>query len=353
MTMTNATSLMQPISILTPYVMPEGTRKISNVGNGIILKAVERHLSAFPLGARLTSFAAPKAEQLDSLEKSPAVVIAGANLLDDNFAPWPELKAEALQRSKMVIVPMGVGLHGEPHRNAAMSENTRQLLDLMHARAEYSSWRCPLTVAYLLKERPKLASQVLMTGCPVLYDRPLLESTRFNTSRDVIAVTVTERDNFWTREVAVIDYAAREFPSARKLLVLHQDYLRGQQPGLLQQLTGRWLRTAQGLRSYARARGFEIRIPATHDEVIDLYRDVDLHMGSRLHAHLLMLSQNKRSFLIRVDDRSTGIAEHFGFPLCDPERLSDYQGFDFEVVRQAALRTFPVMEKFINSLPRS
>ena len=118
----------------------------------------------------------------------------------------------------------------------------------------------------------------------------------------------------------------------------------------MDRLLGVRRQSVYGLRRFAVARGFEIFVPSSNDAAIAFYSTVTLHVGSRLHAHLHMLSQNKWSFLTKVDERSTGIAEHFGFPLCDPGYLADYLDFDFEIVRQAAQRTFPIMEKFVGSV---
>ena len=49
-----------------------------------------------------------------------------------------------------------------------------------------------------------------------------------------------------------------------------------------------------------------------------------------------MQSQNRHTFLSRVDERVTGFAKHFGFPICDPLQLDDYMDFDFEPVRNSA-----------------
>ena len=71
----------------------------------------------------------------------------------------------------------------------------------------------------------------------------------------------------------------------------------------------------EALRAYARARGFQPVAPADADACIAFYDDIDVHVGTRLHAHLLFLSRNKRSFLVPVDGRSGGMAEFLGFPL--------------------------------------
>ena len=51
-----------------------------------------------------------------------------------------------------------------------------------------------------------------------------------------------------------------------------------------------------------------------------------------------------------VDGRITGIAEAFGFPVCDPNRLSEFLDFDFEVVRNKAATHFESMRRFVDSL---
>ncbi|WP_210880185.1 polysaccharide pyruvyl transferase family protein [Roseovarius autotrophicus] len=342
----------QSRTVLTPYLIPPGSKKVLNVGDGIILKAVERRLGSFAPAFTFSSRAAPTVNQKQTMERNGVTVLAGANQLNDTFTPWPGLTADELHRSSHVLVPMGVGLHGEPDRNVEMSANTSSIMDIIHQRTRYSSWRCPRTVIYLVKTMPHLAPQVLMTGCPVLYDKPLLDSSSILKNDDTVAVTVTERDVFWERETLTIDFVARRFPASKKVLVIHQDYLARKRPWLADRLLGARRQSAYGLRRYALARGFEISVPATNIEAIDFYRSATLHIGSRLHAHLHMLSQNKWSFLTKVDERSTGIAEHFGFPLCDPSRFADYMDFDFETVRQAALRTFPMMQKFVESIDR-
>jgi hypothetical protein len=247
---------------------------------------------------------------------------------------------------------MGVGLHGDLHRNVKMSGETKDILGIIHERTPYSSWRCPRTVDYLKRELPQLGDHTLMTGCPVIYDAPILESSRFHRGEEVIAVTATEREDFWHRETRTIDFVAHNYPNAKRYFVVHQDYPARRKPKLMDRMFGAWRRSPIGLQHYAVARGFEVIRPASHDAAILLYGKVDMHFGSRLHAHLHMLSQNKRSFLTKVDERSTGIAEHYGFPLCDPTQFPHRNEFDFEVVRQAVLRTFPIMQKFVDSIGR-
>lgn len=346
-------------AVLTPYIIPPALRaeRGVNVGDGFILRAVERQVGRFEPALVWSSRIAPDADALARLDQAAAVVVAGANQLNDRYTVWPGLTAERLRRSPWVVVPFGVGIHGRDEHNRGMSDETAAILRIIHERLEVSSWRCPHTVAYLEAALPDLAGRFLMTGCPVVYDRPLLDGQRFHDGEATVAVTVTERGDFWDREARTLDFVARRWPKARRLLVLHENFrppawwepARNKLPYLAALPGSR--RTK--LRWYAASLGFELAIPASADEALALYRGVDLHVGSRLHAHLNMLSQNKRSWVTGVDGRITGMAEFLGFPVCDPARFESYMNLDFEDVRRRAQRAYETMQRFLAAYARA
>jgi len=344
-------------AVLTPYLIPEALnkRKVVNLGDGFILRAIERLIGRMASGRTFTSRVAPSADVIGILERSGGVVLAGANQLTEFYTIWPGLTSDTILKRSLRFIPFGIGIHGEPHRCDKLSPETRAVLEAVHTRIEYSSWRCPRTVALLQRELPHLAGRLLMTGCPVLYDRPLLESSSFRDAEESVAVTATERGNFWDHETKVIDLVARRFPRARRYFVTHQN----RSPptvfeGLRHRLT--WWNPedmpdrVQALRVYALRRGFEIIIPKDADDCVQFYRGVDLHIGSRLHAHLLFLSMNRRSYLIPIDERAQGMAEYLGFPAGTPEALDSCWNWDFESVREKARAGFAVMQRFIRSL---
>ena len=345
-------------AVLTPYLIPSELqgRKVVNLGDGVIVRAIERLIGRFASVRCFTPRVTPSPEVVKVLEASPAVILAGANQLNDHFSVWPGLTADCIRIGRFHFVPFGIGLHGDPGKNEGLTDAAREVLEIIHERIEFSSWRCPRTVAYLERELPQLKGRFLMTGCPVVYDSPLLEGGRFHEDICSVAVTVTERHDFWDREIRTVDFVARRFPRARRYLVLHQNY---SPPGKFEFLRHRLLpfsrdceNAYERLRWYAVKRGFRVVTPNSADAGIRFYQDIDLHVGSRLHAHLLFLSRNKRSFLTQVDGRALGMAEYFGFPLCDPNRFDDYLDFDFETVRSRARDSFQVMERFVKSLPR-
>jgi Polysaccharide pyruvyl transferase len=333
-------------SVLTPYLIPPelAEKKVVNIGDGFILRAIERLVGVQSPERIFTSRIAPRVDEIGVLDQGGSVILAGANQLNDHYSAWPGLTAEQLSKSKLRLIPFGIGIHGAAGYNNGLSDQSRALLKVMHQRIEYSSWRCPLTVAYLERDLPDLRGRMLMTGCPVVYDRPLLEGQRFPEREGSIAVTITDRQDFWERETALLQWVASRFRQAKRHLVLHQNFLRERphtsKPSLVERI-----------REYARGLGYSIVVPDTAEQAFDLYHGVDMHFGSRLHAHLYFLSRNKRSFLISVDDRSVGIAESLGFPLCAPDGFDAVLDFDFEIVRRNAQRHFVAMQTFLCGLP--
>jgi hypothetical protein len=341
-------------AILSPYLIPrEMQRKRVNLGDGFILEAIERTLGPFAANAIFTSRRAPTGAEVDHFNRSRAIILGGANQLSDRFRPWPDLTAKAIKSGNLTFIPMGVGMNGEPPQNRGFHPETLEVLRAIHDRIEYSSWRCPRTVQLLEDALPELSGRFLMTGCPVLYDYPILNERPVHDREDSIAVTITERGEFFDREAATLRQVARLFPNSTKYLVLHQDFrkLRG---GI-----GPWVRAmlppsvfgnVGKLHSLACSLGFVIVAPKSAKDAIAFYSDVDIHAGSRLHAHLLFLSRAKKSFLTYVDDRCMGFSDFLGFPVADPADLESLLDFDFTIVHKNAVVAHATMQKFVSSL---
>lgn len=337
-------------TILSPYIIPpEMTGKKVNLGDGFILRGIERQIGAFKTDLIFSSRRPPTAHEFSTIRTVGTAILGGANQLSDDFSVWPGATGDDIRLSGIRFVPFGVGLNGIPSRNRGFTEAAKEVIAAIHERIEYSSWRCTRTVNLLERAFPELAGRFLMTGCPVLYDNPLLESESFSDREGSVAVTVTERGDFWDREVQTLEFVARHFRKARKTLVLHQvfDSVSSYETWpILNRLLGKRIQ----LRNLARGLGFNVFAPLSADELIAFYRSTDLHFGSRLHAHLLFLSLNKRSFLTSIDERSVGFAEFLGFPLVDPSSIEQELKFDFEIVRNNARQAYGTMRRFVASI---
>lgn len=345
---------MNGFAALSPYLIPDSMPgKRVNIGDGFILRGIERQVGSFVPGTVLSSRIPPTSDEYKVLLKAGRVILAGANQLDDNFSVWPGLMADDLAKMPIEFIPFGVGMNGVASRNRGFTENALATLRLIHERVEFSSWRCPITVKLIEDALPELKGRALMTGCPVLYDRPLIEGSKFHDSEATVAVTVTERDDFWDREAGTLRYVAARFKRSRRTMVLHQVF---DEPTQFELRFGRvpgaklFLRRRAHLRILARELGFTILSPKSIDDAVRLYEDADLHIGSRLHAHLMFLSRNKRSLLTYVDDRMRGFSQYLGFPLSTTQTFDRDMNFDFEVVRNSAISTLSSMRKFVNSI---
>lgn len=275
------------VAVLSPFLVPPSIRhqKKVNYGDGFILRAIERQVGRFSPSATFSPRVPLGDYDFAQLQLHRYVILAGANQLKDDFAPIAKMKASTLRKSNLVFIPFGIGLHGEAGFNEGFTENAREILSIMHERIEYSSWRCPLTTGLLNTALPALREQALMTCCPVVMDRPLLDGSRFERNLSTIAVTITDRGDFWDRETPILKEVAELFPNKRRVLVFHQDF---DPPSAFEPLADRLtiplgsqkIKTSRHVRRLARQLGYEILIANDVDTLLAFYEHVDLHVGS-------------------------------------------------------------------------
>lgn len=196
-----------------------------------------------------------------------------------------------------------------------------------------------------------------MTSCPVVFHKHKLnESGLFKDKTNSVLLTVTNRDDFWERECKTIDFVAEKYKTSKKVISMHDYHLNNQhiskrdgQFSILNYINeGVFPKNNQAIFTYALSNGFEVYIPRSINDCFEYYKNFDLHIGSRLHAHLHFLSQGKKSFLTFVDYRCKGFSDDFGFPICDYKNLEYYLDFDFELFRAKFFKHFNEMAKFNN-----
>ena len=102
-----ATPGANPRAALTPYPIPPVLRgkKVENLGDGFILRAIERCLGRFADERVLSPRVAPDQQALARLEAARVVVLAGANQLHDRYTVWPGLTAATLRLVGRCRVP--------------------------------------------------------------------------------------------------------------------------------------------------------------------------------------------------------------------------------------------------------
>lgn len=344
-------------SILTPFLVPYDIKRFKkcNIGDGFILRSILRLLYPEECKYIYSSRKELQTSQIKKINSTKALVLAGANQLNDHFTVLPNMTLSKLQEIKVPIILSGIGISGHKSQTICMSEETRETIREIHKRTRYSSWRCFMTVDYLSQNLPELTDKFIMTGCPVGYGDKLLNGEPFSMETNNIVVTVTERGDFWEREISTIDFVHDRFQNSRKVLSLHQFFA----PTIISKLNDfinskrdihSFGKRVTELHQYAKSKGFEIFVPRNVDECLSFYDTCDLHFGSRLHAHLYFLSQSKRSFLTYVDDRMTGISQSMGFPLCDYLKFEKYLNYNFEEYRKNCIHYYKNMIMFVEYL---
>ncbi|MGK7892066.1 MAG: polysaccharide pyruvyl transferase family protein [Xenococcus sp. (in: cyanobacteria)] len=343
-------------SVLTPYLVPSeiNHQKAVNIGDGFILKSILNLLNPYRCQYVFTTRKKLTDENIKNINSTKALILAGANQLNDNFSILPGAEQSFIDKIQVPIIPFGIGIYGVPSNNSQMSLLTQEILKNIHTKIKYSSWRCNLSIDYLQEFLPELNHKILMTGCPVMYHKNILSNKQFQEKSKLIIVTVTERADFWERETETIKFVKERFPNSRKILSLHQDFAAlGVKQHPKKNILRFWDIEPQldseiiKLRKYAQQLGFRIFKPKSVEQCWRLYNKCDLHIGSRVHAHLYFLSQAKKSFLTYVDDRCLGFAQTLNFPICDFTNIEDYLDYNFEIYRQNCQLSFENMKQFL------
>ncbi|NTW27560.1 MAG: polysaccharide pyruvyl transferase family protein [Candidatus Moranbacteria bacterium] len=337
-------------SVLTPFIIPNELKyKKVNLGDGFILNAIKRQIPFSELRYQFSTKRSLTDSEIDLINNGKALIIAGANQLNADYVPWVGFSLESFNKITVPIIPFGVGYGGELHSTGKMSELTKEILLRIHGNIKFSSWRCFNTVKYLNSSVDDIGKKVLMTGCPVIYGSKLLNGEPFSSSVKKIVYTPTERGFWKKREYDTLRFIVDNFKGSEITMVLHQDYTKlGIREYLWNLLHNQSL--PRLLHAYAKKRGVAIVMPKTIEEGESIYNDCDLHIGSRLHAHLYCLSMCKKSFLTHVDGRAVGFSEYLNFTIVDHTEISKYLDYDFEIYRKSAIIHYEEMKKFINYL---
>lgn len=348
-------------SVLTPYIVPEEIqhRKAVNIGDGFILNSIIELLKPYKCRYLFTTRKLLLEKDIAQINRTKALILAGANQLNDTFTITPDMDLAKLQKIQVPIIPFGIGIYGVESQNSRMSLLTSVILQKIHQQIKFSSWRCNLSIEYLKNFLPELQDKFLMTGCPVMYHHNIIKDKKFSEQAKKIVVTVTERGDFWEREVETIRFVSQKFPHSRKILSLHQDFASlGKNPPAKKswfpltklQSSPQVKSPPVLLREFAQEQGFQIFQAKSVAECLKLYNKCDLHIGSRVHAHLYFLSQAKKSFLTYVDDRCLGFAKTLDFPICDFHKIDEYLDYNFEIYHQNCLKSFQNMQNFVSYL---
>jgi polysaccharide pyruvyl transferase WcaK-like protein len=338
----------------------------------LVLHGARRNAGDFLIrdrGLRLIARARPDAEirlherwlavDPDLAAEARAIVLCGGPALAPELYPVVYPLVPRLDDLETPVLLLALGWCGEPAGHPerfAFTDRSRTALHQLAARGAWASGRDDISTSLLTAA----GLDAQRSGCTAWYALDEIGQP-FRPPATVRRVVVTTPARFGNgrQAVAVLRAVAARFPDAELVCAFHRGLDRHDTPlhhwGLNRLLARR-----------AASLGYRVADLAGDATGLDLYRDVDLHVGYRVHAHLCTLSHRRPSLLVAEDGRGEGQQASLG----DPHRLRasepdlgarllaaiDHEAGSAWPATAAAVdeieRTFPVMERTLDRLPR-
>jgi hypothetical protein len=149
-----------------------------------------------------------------------------------------------------------------------------------------------------------------MTGCPAWYDMDIT-ANEFSPLTGVKSLVVSAPARVTDKFITLLKDIARQFPSADLKVALHHGYLPGFHPYHMV-FFSEHLKLAR----ISRNLGYSVvNLAGDLKGMMNLYNSVDLHLGFRVHAHILRMSQRLPSILVSEDRRGTSQSKSLKCPI--------------------------------------
>jgi len=120
-----------------------------------------------------------------------------------------------------------------------------------------------------------------------------------------IVVTAAQNSIFHRQNANLMKSMKHAFPESEFYCVFHRGI---EHDEFTQKTEAKHLKKLKG---YAEKLGYEIVDAAYDTSKIEFYRECDLHVGYRVHAHAFFLSIRKPTFLLQEDGRGLGLSKTF------------------------------------------
>jgi len=249
----------------------------------------------------------PLDEHIAAINRTDGIVLCGGPLYARNMYPKIMPFVSRLEDIKVPIVPVGIGWHSKNNfsfENFRFDTKTLEFIRQIHSRIVYSGVRCPDTLAILNKHR---IDNVLLTGCPALYDlksmgKPLQAYGHINR----IVVSDPADLSLYLKVIGLIRRIKKVFTGVEINFCFH----RGIQPDGYTSL--KTSLAARLLKVMVKSFGCLVHDVSSSTENIEFYRECDLHIGFRVHAHVFFASIRKPTFLLQEDGRGIGMSKLMG-----------------------------------------
>ncbi len=286
-------------------------RAFKNVGDFLIAESAERILSyTFPEFNFIKLHSAkPLDDNLKEINNAAAVVICGGPGYQRDFHPKIYPLTKNLKAIKPPIIPFGLGWCSFPGDEKSMrdfqfTDESLEAIKFIHQRISSSSCRDFLTKSVL---RRNGIENVTVTGCPSWFDLDYIgKEFQAPKSFKKIVFTTPQKKIYFEQARNLMKGVKKIFPQAELYCVFH----RGIEADKF--TTEEEAERLKFLKKNAENLGYKV-VDAAYDlSKIDFYRECDLHIGYRVHAHIRFLSLRKPSILVEEDSRGRGVNEALG-----------------------------------------
>ncbi|WP_141215674.1 polysaccharide pyruvyl transferase family protein [Hahella sp. CCB-MM4] len=290
-------------------------------------------------------------DDLEVINNSKALVLTGGPAIQTQMYPLVYPLTDNLSKIKVPIICFGLGAKpnstilelGHSHK---LSNRTLDLLDRINQSGHISSVRDYVTARLLEKYG---FYNFTTTGCPALYS---LTNQSNQTTPDIRRITFSTSANF---------AHDKNLESQMKRIILSLSEIAGTTLNVAfhHSLDSTYLNThnANSKLFYKQRELKEwldrinvpcIDISGSVDNMLDLYSQTDIHVGYRVHAHILMCSWAKDSILIAEDGRSTALKE-----VISSEILNAYEYKHFSISKKLERLTgsFITLRKVSSMVP--
>lgn len=334
----------------------------------VILTGAKKNIGDYLIGSRsrklLSKFVDEEIVELDRFQKqddnldlinsSRALFLAGGPAYAENIYPGIYPLVKDIDTIQVPIVPFGLGWSGRPfgHPERFMfDQQSKEFLDNVHARIKFSSCRDEVTHSVLEQQG---YHNVKMTGCPVWYDLDSIGKKLSTNPINRIVFTTPAAPALIKQSYTLMKDLKSHFPDAEVVCSFHRGILPDRYTSV------RYGAAYSSMALAAKLLGFKVADTSYDMQKISFYKDFDLHVGYRVHAHLDFLSRRKPSILINEDGRGLGMVRSLRLPELnynDPDLkykynkvLEDYKHAHAENLSDAVSvieSTYVVMKEFL------
>ncbi len=296
-------------------------------------------------------------KELDLINNSRAVFLCGGPAYAKDIYPGIYPLVSDIDAIKAPIIPFGLGWCGRPFgqpEEFKFEARSKEFLDKIHEKILFSSCRDDVTLSVLNQQGYE---NVIMTGCPVWYDLDSIGKELTADSFDRIVYTTPAAPALMKQNHVLMRELKKQFPRAELVCSFHRGILPDRYTSV------RYGAAYAGMALDAKMLGYKVVDTAYGLNKISFYKDFDLHVGYRVHAHLDFLSRRKPSVLINEDGRGLGMVRTLGLPELnydDASLVEKYNNLlaDYRLGRTgdlcAAIATieskFDVMKRFLSEL---